>query len=186
MLLGISRVIPISPEKSRANRVSPERFGVMLCGVGLNRPKADETSLRLEVSLRLKAARYLAGGLRPTKKGELIASPVTVDELAADPVIVKNGISKNRLDAYEQMKTEPRPMELRVIAEALGVDPEFLLEPLAEKPEPQAVEDTLAVLQDTLKTLQDQLPRLGRDIGKRDLEWHPTRGHQDSTREDAA
>ena len=86
--------------------------------------------VRLQVSLRLKAARHLAGGLRKGKKGGFEAGPYTVEELAQHELIVTNGIRRNRLDAYEQMKTDPRPMELQVIADALGVPREFLLAPL--------------------------------------------------------
>lgn len=157
-------------------------IGLMVSGVELTGAAAEEPDVRLQVSLRLKAARYLAGGLRKTKAG-MEASALTVEELAAHPVIRANGIKKNRLDAYEQMRTDPRPMELRVIAEALKVAPSFLLEPLSAPSPRPAIEETLKTLEDTLTVLRDELPRLGRDIGKRDLELRAAKGRRDSSRQ---
>lgn len=63
-------------------------------------------------SRRLKAARALAG--------------VTVPELAARAPVKANGITANLIGETERQERDARPMELRVIAEGLGL-PEWLL-----------------------------------------------------------
>ena len=73
---------------------------------------------RLTVSLRLKAARHLAGRMSDKRKE---AIPLPVADLAAHPLLVENGISRNRLEEIEQMRVDARPMELDQIALALNV-----------------------------------------------------------------
>ena len=152
----------------------------------------DLPEVRLEVSLRLKAARYLAGGLRESKGKNKVgyeAGPVTVEELAQHELIVANGIRRNRLDAYEQMKTDPRPMELQVIADALDIPRDFLLAPLS-KNGPRLQTNTVEQLIDAMRRLtreaQELINQQGRDIGKRDLQRRADAGRSDPPREDAA
>lgn len=148
-------------------------------------PAPEVPDLRLQVSLRLKAARHLAGSSRPSKGGfEAVA--LTVEELAKRPLVIENGITKNRLDAYEQMKTEPRPMELQVIADALGVPRDFLLAPLPASAHTPTIEDKLGLIEDTLNLIKDELPRLGRDIGRQDLQLRAAEDRHRRSRQPAA
>jgi hypothetical protein len=73
------------------------------------------------VSLRLKAGRYLAG--RIDEKGRAI--PLPVSELAEHPLLQENAISRNRLEEFEQMRTDARPMELEKVALALGLSTDW-------------------------------------------------------------
>lgn len=85
---------------------------------------------RAEVSRRLKAARWLAGGL--DDKGRPV--PLSPDELAAREPLVSNGISANAIAEIERMYKDARPMELRELAEALGMAPWWFLDvPIAER-----------------------------------------------------
>lgn len=127
---------------------------------------------RLQVSLRLKAARYLAGGL--SKDGNR-AVAITVDQLAEHPLLQANDIRKNRLEEFEQMDTDARPMELEKIAEALGVPRPFLLAPLQEANDRDdaqlSAEEALEQLQHATDVMEQLLGRLGRDVGRRDLRF---------------
>jgi 3-hydroxyacyl-CoA dehydrogenase len=77
---------------------------------------------RLEISLRLKAGRWLAGTKATTGRQQGSAVPLTTDALANHPVLLANRITKNRLEDIEQMRNgEARSMELEKIAEALGL-----------------------------------------------------------------
>jgi transcriptional regulator with XRE-family HTH domain len=69
----------------------------------------------IEISSRLKAARWLVGssGSKP--------APLSVEELVQRKPLKKNKITKNRIEEIEQAKTEARSMELEKIAEALGL-----------------------------------------------------------------
>ena len=118
----------------------------------------------LALSLRLKAARYLAG--HKAKDGRAVA--LTVADLATREILERNGITKNRIEDYEQMKVvDPRPMELEKIAEGLGVPPSFILEPLdVEAP----IENAVARLTEATAAMRVVARRLGADIGKRDLQ----------------
>lgn len=73
---------------------------------------------KLQVSLRLKAARWLAGA----RNSKGAAAPMSIEKLAATPDLHENGITKNRLEDIEQMKVDARPMELERIGQALGVN----------------------------------------------------------------
>lgn len=75
------------------------------------------------VSRRLKAGRWLAGGL--DAKGKAAALPVS--ELAKHPLLQDNGISANRLEEIEQMTPTPRPMELEKVATALGLPADWFV-----------------------------------------------------------
>lgn len=75
-----------------------------------------EDERRLQISLRLKAARFLAGhqvGKRATAmSGETLAS--------LDP-LVDEGITRNRLEEIEQMTTSARRADLDAISKALAL-----------------------------------------------------------------
>lgn len=103
---------------------------------------ADDPQDRLRVSLRLKAARHLAGGLN--ENGSPSALPTRV--LAACPILVANNITNNRLQEIEQMKTEAREMELERIARALSLGPDWFSAPLLrpQEAEAEAIERDLA------------------------------------------
>lgn len=88
---------------------------------------AADLEYRVQVSLRLKAGRWLAGGLerrdRPNAKPK--AAALGVSALAEHPVLMENSITRNRLEEIEQLKTRARPMELEKIAGALGQPPDW-------------------------------------------------------------
>lgn len=73
----------------------------------------------VEISRRLKAARWLVGG--EDARGKPTA--LSVEDLAAREPLPANRITSNRLEEIEQLKADARPMELDKIAEALGLPP---------------------------------------------------------------
>jgi transcriptional regulator with XRE-family HTH domain len=82
---------------------------------------------RAEVSRRLKAARALAG--------------VKVSELAEREALRANGITANLIGETERQERDARPMELRVIAEALDLPSWFFTTDLnASSPPPGNME----------------------------------------------
>ena len=109
---------------------------------------------RLRDSLRLKAARYLAGSV--ATDGRLRAVPLTVENLAKRPELQANGISANRIEEIEQMRTDARPMELQLIAKVLGL-PEtwFTSEDVDElvyrDGSPDTVPDRLSAIEEQLR-----------------------------------
>jgi len=68
-----------------------------------------------EISARLKAARWLIGATSDKP------APLSVESLAKHPLLVKNRITKNRIEEIEQAKAKARSMELEKIADALGL-----------------------------------------------------------------
>lgn len=68
-----------------------------------------------EVSRRLKAARWLRGGVDSNGKPGALSRA----ELARHPVLVGNRITENRLHEIEQIKTTVRIVELIALEEAL-------------------------------------------------------------------
>ena len=83
---------------------------------------------RAEVSRRLKAARALAG--------------VKVSELAEREPLRANGITANLIGETERQERDARPMELRVIAEALDLPPWFFTADLrASTPPPGTISE---------------------------------------------
>lgn len=76
---------------------------------------------RAEISRRLKAARWLAGGVddrgRPT--------PVSPEDLALREPLQRNGITANAISEIERLIKDARPMELREIAAALDLPPSW-------------------------------------------------------------
>lgn len=85
---------------------------------------------RADVSRRLKAARWLAGGI--DEKGRVTS--LTVEALAQLAPLPENGISQNRLEEIEQQKVDARPMELEKIARALGVPDAWFSAPTPIQP----------------------------------------------------
>lgn len=74
-----------------------------------------------EISRRLKAARWLAGGL--DEKGR--PAPLSPEALAQREPLRRNRITANRISEFERLVSEAREMELAVIAEALGIPVSF-------------------------------------------------------------
>lgn len=103
----------------------------------------DDAERRLQVSLRLKAARYLAG--RTGSKGSIampISDLVLIDELQDE------GITKNRLEEIEQMRPTTKPAkrsELDAIVSALGL-PEDWFSGLYVSDRGVAVSDSLGAV----------------------------------------
>lgn len=100
-----------------------------------------------EISRRLKAARWLAGGV--DEKGK--PKELKVAELAQIPPLPENGITANRIEEIEQLKVRgggPRPMELEKIARALGLPGDWFA-----APDPVRRGDSLDLLQQALADL---------------------------------
>lgn len=115
-----------------------------------------DTQKRLRTSLRLKAARYLAGGLSEDgKDGKRRAVPMPVDVLAQHETLVVNGITRNRLLEIEQLVTDARPMELERIAEALGVPAAFLTDDLTVTSVQRQLNDIAASVERMATRLED-------------------------------
>jgi len=80
-----------------------------------------EDERRLQISLRLKAARLLAGrrAISGRKKGSI---PLPIEELIATDALRNERITHNRVEAIEQMKGAPvRGSELDAFVVALGL-----------------------------------------------------------------
>lgn len=74
-----------------------------------------------ETARRLKAARWLAGGVKENGRPKELSTA----DLARHPLLAANGITDNRLQEAEQTTTTLRPMELEKIAQALDLPPAF-------------------------------------------------------------
>ncbi len=109
------------------------RYGIPSGSDAIIANTVDENG-RANVALRIKAALWLRG--RPGKEGtrEDPVVAMTTAELAEHELLVENDISHSKLDEILRLRREPRPMELRLIAEALELPETFLLgeEPFAE------------------------------------------------------
>jgi len=82
---------------------------------------------RKDIALRLKAALWLAGrAARPGTREDPVVAMTTV-ELAEHELLVQNDITRSKLDEILRLRREAKPMELRVIAEALGLPHAFFL-----------------------------------------------------------
>lgn len=86
---------------------------------GMTPEYGRRTVTKDEISRRLKAARWLRGGV--DEKGKVQA--LKTSTLAEHPSLAENGISKNRLEDIEQQRLEPGPRkwELEKLEEALGL-----------------------------------------------------------------
>lgn len=83
----------------------------------------DEHTRRVQISLRMKAGRYLAGSWKPEgrKRG---AIPLPTAALARRPALLDEQISDDRLQSIEQIKagtSPPARSELRAIITALNL-----------------------------------------------------------------
>lgn len=76
---------------------------------------------RAEISRRLKAARWLRGGL--DEKGR--PAPLSPEDLADHEPLRRNGITANAISEIERMVKSARPMELRELCEALEMPPDW-------------------------------------------------------------
>lgn len=77
----------------------------------------------VEVARRLKAARWLAGGVDP--KGKPVQ--LKVSELAQRDPLPQNRITSNRIEEFEQLVAVARPMELEKIAQALDLRQDYFV-----------------------------------------------------------
>jgi hypothetical protein len=124
---------------------------------------ADDDGRR-DVALRLKAALWLSGrrGRPDTKEDPVVA--LSTAELAQHELLVQNDISRSKLDEILRLRRDARPMELRVIAEALGLPGSFLLNGDSL---PRAASDQERDLADALETIRVIAERLQPDRDSR-------------------
>lgn len=96
----------------------------------------DELHRRAEIARRLKAARWLAGGVDPSKTGKTgyAVTELTQVRLAEDPNLKANEITASLIGAIERMERPPRPMELEQIALALGQPADYFRDVVALSP----------------------------------------------------
>lgn len=99
---------------------------------------------RAEISRRLKAARWLAGGV--DEKGRPL--PLSPEDLAQREQLKRNGITANAISEIERLVKDARPMELREISDALGLSRAWFTadEPAAESPQLARIEEMLSQL----------------------------------------
>lgn len=95
-----------------------------------------------ETSRRLKAARWLAGGVDADGKPKQLK----VAELAQRWPLPENGIKANRLEEIEQLKITAPPMELEKIAEALGLPHEWFSAELPAEARAEALQNAAAMV----------------------------------------
>ena len=139
-----------------------------------------ERSRQLEISLRLKAARWLAGSQRVSAKsttGKEQAVALSPEELASRSPLPENRITANKIREIEEMKTFVPPSQITLISEALGFDFDAL--PL---PEPAAVTQKLDALEQALTEAVQDLVRETEPAVTSALE----RGLKDASRESRA
>lgn len=117
----------------------------------------------VQVALRLKAARWLAGAL--DQSGKPAALPVS--DLAQRPPLPENRITRNRIEEIEQLKAAPRPMEVEKLAEALGPTAGALLVEGGDVRDEQLVERLPALLA-AAQALRRERERTPQDVGVRD------------------
>lgn len=114
---------------------------------------------RKDVALRLKAALWLAGRAGRADTNEDPVVPMSTTELARHELLVHNQISRSKLDEILRLRRDAKPMELRVIADALELPPAFLL---SERPfdyrQPDAEQRRdLAEALETIRVLAERL-----------------------------
>lgn len=89
----------------------------------------DERSRALQISLRLKAARYLAGSEKTRANattGKTHAVPLEPKDLAKRSPLPENKITANKIFEIETMQTYVPPSHVALLSEALGIDLESL------------------------------------------------------------
>ena len=113
---------------------------------------------RKDVALRLKAALWLAGrrGRPDTKEDPVVA--MSTAELAQHELLVQNDISRSKLDEILRLRREAKPMELQVIADALGLPSSFLLQD-GSLPHTSDQQRDLADALETIRVLAERLQR---------------------------
>lgn len=111
---------------------------------------------RRDAALRLKAALWLAGraGQAGTNEDPVVA--MSTAELADHELLAQNNISRSKLDEILRLRRDAKPMELRVIADALEVPPAFLLSTNPFEPDAGQRRD-LAEALETIRALAERL-----------------------------
>jgi hypothetical protein len=110
----------------------------------------EEPDRLLQIALRTKAARHLAGHL-----GARGATPMSVVDLAALEELRGERITKNRLEEIEQMKVAARRGELEAIIRALSL-PDDWYDGLYKADRGEAVTGSLGAV---LLALREGLPK---------------------------
>lgn len=82
----------------------------------------DEADLawRSHIALRLKAARWLAGGV-VYRDGAPKVEALSADDLAKDPHLRANKMTAHKIGSIERMDRHTTPMELGQLAQAFGL-----------------------------------------------------------------
>lgn len=110
----------------------------------------DEQERRLQISLRMKAARHLVGHRGP--KG---ATAMPVDDVVQLGPLLDEGISPNRLTEIEQMKVSAKRSELDAFIDGLQMPADWFAG-LYPSDRGQAVTDSLgALLQGATEAVQE-------------------------------
>lgn len=117
---------------------------------------------RAELARRLKAARALGGFTKPVG-------------LARHPLLVENGIKDWKIRDFESLngRTEPRPMELEVIAQACGLPAEWFSAPFERLAERTAASERLEELAQAVEALAGRVPepeQLRRELARQAAE----------------
>lgn len=107
---------------------------------GLLCSTVDENERRLQVSLRMKAARHLAG-----YHGSQGATPMPITDVVTLGPLLDEQVSSNRLTEIEQMKVSARRSELDAFVAALGLPADWF-SGLYQSDRGQAVSDSLGAL----------------------------------------
>jgi hypothetical protein len=121
--------------------------------------RAVNEDSRRDVALRLKAALWLAGrrGRPGTNEDPVVA--LTTSELSEHQLLIENDISRSKLDEVLRLRRDPKPMELRVIAEALELPASFFLakSPFDEESRADRQRRDLTEALETIRILADRL-----------------------------
>jgi hypothetical protein len=82
---------------------------------------------RAEIARRLRAARWLAGGVVENAKGKVDwkVAPLSAADLALRAPLVENEVTASLIGAIERMERPTKPMELAALAEALRLPREW-------------------------------------------------------------
>lgn len=112
--------LPVIPSKPDLSREVKDQSGTSGTVRVYRAPVVDESERLLQISLRLKAARLLAGEI--SSKG---AVGISVRELAELGPLKDERITANKLEEAEQRKTSLRRSDLRAIIEALSLPPDW-------------------------------------------------------------
>lgn len=82
---------------------------------------------RAEIARRLRAARWLAGGVVESAKGKVDwkIAPLSAADLALREPLVENEVTASLIGAIERMERPTKPMELAALAEALRLPREW-------------------------------------------------------------